>query len=255
MIVVSGDIQPDAKARVTRLGALAFIRKPVIKEEVFEVLSRYGIVRDEGISATTVTEIQTPIDALDCYKEMANIAMGQAADLLARVLGVFVVLPVPNVNLLDGGELQMAISQIAEKESVIAVSQGFVGGGIAGEALLLFHDSDFEQIAHLLHYEGEVDDAMERELIMEVANILIGACVKGLTEQLDVSFSQGHPVILGQHLDVANLVGKESRSWSKALAIEISYSIENFDIHFDLLLLITEDSLAAIDRKLAYMWE
>lgn len=255
VIVVSGDIQPDAQQRVGKLGALAFIKKPVVKEDVFEVLARYGIVREAGAKVRLVPEVSNPTDILDCYQEVANVAMGQAADLLARLLGVFVVLPVPNVNLLEPSELHMALAQIAERDSVSAVCQGFIGGGVAGEAVLLFHDSNFEQIARLMHYEGDVDDAMERELIMDVASILIGACVRGLAEQLDVSFSQGHPVILGQHISIGGLVADDSRQWRKTLAIEISYTIENIDISFDLLLLFTEDSLETIDRKLAFMLE
>lgn len=255
VIVVSGDVQPDAQERVSKLGALAFVKKPVVKEEVFGVLARYGIVRDDSAATPTAVVEGDPVAIMDCYQEVANVAMGQAADLLARLLGVFVVLPVPNVNLLEPGELKMTLAQTAERDSVSAVCQGFVGGGIAGEALLLFHDSNFEQIAHLMRYEGTVDDAMERELIMDVASILIGACVKGLAEQLDVNFSQGHPVILGQHVNLGNLLEDKARYWQKTLAIEISYTIENIDISFDLLLLITEDSLETIDRKLAFMLE
>ena len=34
---------------------------------------------------------------------------------------------------------------------------------------------------------------------MDVSNILIGACLNGLSEQLNVAFSHTHPVLLGQH--------------------------------------------------------
>ncbi len=255
VIVVSGDIQPDAKQRVTKLGALAFIKKPVDQAEVFEVLARYGIVRSARSTESELVHNDGPVEILDCYQEVANVAMGQAADLLARLLGVFVVLPVPSVDVLTPDDLQMTLGQISERDSLSAVCQGFVGGGITGEALLLFHDSNFEQIARLLSYEGDVDDAMERELIMDVAGIVIGACVKGLSEQLDLNFSQGHPVILGQHVDVAALVSDGARRWNKTLVIQIGYSIDNFDINFDLLMLITEDSLVTMDRKLAFMLE
>ena len=40
----------------------------------------------------------------DVYQEVTNVAMGQAADSLARLLDVFVVLPIPNVNILEAGE-------------------------------------------------------------------------------------------------------------------------------------------------------
>ena len=256
VIVVSGDIQPDARERVLKLGALAFIQKPVVKEELFDVLSQYGLVRDESAVAVRVEEASSePMDLRDCCQEVANVAMGQAADLLARLLDVFVVLPVPNVNLLEPSELAMTLEATAERDSVSVVSQGFVGGGIAGESLLLIYDSSFQDVARLMKHEGEVDDHIERELLMDVASILIGACTKGVAEQLDVSFSQGHPSILGQHVDIAELVKQNQSRWGKTLAIEISYSIENFDISFDLLLLITEDSLDSMNKKLSFMLE
>jgi DNA-binding NtrC family response regulator len=48
-IVISGDIQPEAYKRVTGLGALDFIEKPVNKERLTEVLLSYGVFsKDES---------------------------------------------------------------------------------------------------------------------------------------------------------------------------------------------------------------
>nr|GFC94293.1 hypothetical protein [Tanacetum cinerariifolium] len=52
----------------------------------------------------------TAISFQDAFRETVNVAMGRAAALLARVLGVFVQLPVPNVNMLEVGELHMALA-------------------------------------------------------------------------------------------------------------------------------------------------
>jgi len=43
VIVISGDIQPEAEARVMRLGALAFIKKPLNTELLSQILSDFGI--------------------------------------------------------------------------------------------------------------------------------------------------------------------------------------------------------------------
>src|SRR5690554_5258875 len=42
VLVVSGDVQPEAKARVMKLGALDFIRKPTDVDTITLVLGRYG---------------------------------------------------------------------------------------------------------------------------------------------------------------------------------------------------------------------
>lgn len=44
VIVISADIQPEARERVIKAGALDFIRKPVSSEKLVEVLSRYGLL-------------------------------------------------------------------------------------------------------------------------------------------------------------------------------------------------------------------
>lgn len=287
VIVVSGDIQPQAYTRVTQMGALDFIKKPSNREEIRDILLRYGIATEKELSPsvelpkeqssvlsdTQTDEAQTPtpqklvnksyrsenediIDYRDQYQEIANVAMGRAGDLLARMLGAFVVLPIPNVNILAISELHMALTAVAEDDSISAVCQGYIGAGINGEALLLFHDSSFEDLARLMRYEDNLDDAGQLEVLMDVANILIGACLKGIADQLDMHFSQGHPVVLGQHTNINELIEASTRQWkSKTLAIEINYAIENHNIKCDLLLLFTEDSLPTINNKLIYIIE
>lgn len=44
IIVISGDIQPDAYVRVTKLGAIEFIQKPVNPEKLQEVLRKFGLI-------------------------------------------------------------------------------------------------------------------------------------------------------------------------------------------------------------------
>lgn len=44
VVVISGDVQPIAKRRVTRLGALDFIQKPVDKLVLNELLKVYGLI-------------------------------------------------------------------------------------------------------------------------------------------------------------------------------------------------------------------
>ncbi len=44
VIVISGDIQPEARERVKTLGALDFIKKPVNKEKLQTVLHEFGLL-------------------------------------------------------------------------------------------------------------------------------------------------------------------------------------------------------------------
>ncbi|WP_206484370.1 response regulator [Thalassotalea sp. G2M2-11] len=285
VVVISGDIQPEAHQRVTSMGALDFIKKPVNQGKLTEILKAYGIFApedevvlpvintaiEEKVELSPVTKpitpaeevkpksdssiISLPADLRDCYQEIANVAMGQAGDLLARLLNVFVVLPIPNVNVIEVSELSMALSDVEAHESTSGICQGFIGAGISGEALLILNDSSFNDVAQLMNYQCEMDDKAELELLMDMANVLIGACLKGISEQLDMPFSQGHPVVLGQHRKISELIATNSQKWQRTLAIEISYGIENYPIKCDLLLLFTEESMKTLNNKIAYLLE
>ena len=255
-VVVSGDIQPTAHQRVIELGAIDFIKKPCDVNKLAEIIEKHGI-KDRAIRERLANSLgeQLDPDIRDIYQELTNVAMGQAGDLLARLLNVFVKLPIPNVNVLEVSELDMALQSIDSNASTSGVCQGFIGGGVSGEALLLLNDSSFKEVASLMNFEGELNSKNELELLMDISNILIGAVLTGLSKQLDMPFSQGHPVVMGQHCDVHDLVRTNKSRWQRTLAIEISYGIENHDINCDLMLLFTEDSLKTLKYKVQYLLE
>lgn len=258
VVVVSGDVQPEAFERVKSLGALDFIRKPVDIAKLQQLMQQHAIkIEATAASSATATLVSAELSAemRDVLQELTNVAMGQAGDLLARLLNVFVKLPIPNVNLIEVSELHMALASVEHETATSAVCQGFIGGGVSGEALLILTDSSFKDIARLMNYQGEPTPEIELELLMDIANILIGAVLKGLAEQIDMSFSQGHPVVLGQHTAVSELIKANAKRWRKTLAIELSYGIENYNISCDLLLLFTEDSLKTLNYKVAFLLE
>lgn len=249
VIVVSADVQDEAVRRVLELGALAFIRKPADPVHLRQTLASLGVV---GHDLPVLGERAAgPIPFRDAFREVVNVAMGRAAALLAKVLGVFVQLPIPNVNILEVGELHMALADAAQGDKLTAVCQGYIGGGIAGEALLIFHDSEVSDMARLMR----AHDYRELEMLLDLSSLLISACLSGIADQIDVVFSQGHPQVLGQHASIDELIRLNRQRWKNTLAVEISYSVEGHDVHFDLLLLFTEDSVELLSRKLAYLMD
>lgn len=253
VIVISGDIQPEAHKKVRQLGAIDFIQKPINQEVLINLLDSYGIYKASAHIAQELDEANFTIDLRDAIQEISNIAMGRAGDLLARLLDVFVLLPIPNVNTLEKSELQMALTSIADNDNISAVSQGFISSGISGEALIIFHDSSFKDMAKLLKYDEKLNDHIEIEVMNDISNILTGAFLNGLADQLDIYFSQGQPNVLGQHCRIEELIKDGQEHWQKTLAIEVNYTIENYNIKCDLLLLFTEDSIETLTNKIGYL--
>lgn len=251
IVVVSADIQAEAQRRVKSLGALDFIQKPCSSESLQQLVQTLQLQTDDNATLNGLQGL-TDIEPIERITEIANVAMGKAASLLAEMLGLFVLLPVPKVNEVEVSELLMAIESVAGKAKGSAVCQGFIGYGISGEALLMLHDTSIKDLAEKLNYADFSDDEYV-EVLMDVGNILISTCLKGLEEQMDIHFSQSHPKVLGQHETFDAMLARGAEQWKKTLAIEFDYKIEEHDIQCTLLLLFSEDAIPKLHARTAYL--
>ena len=188
VVVVSGDIQAKALERVTAMGAKEFLRKPASRQEIRHILESHQWYTPQTTKSDKEQNKDLHVSELDAYRELANVAMGRARSLLAEVLNVFVKLPIPNVNVLERSELHMALQAVSDYHSLSAVCQGFIGDGISGEAFLLFDDTKFADMSALMKHSNSLDNQAEIEVLMDLGNILIGACLKGIGDQLHVHF-------------------------------------------------------------------
>lgn len=268
-IVVSGDIQPEARERVRKLGAIDFIKKPTDTEHVARVLRDYGFLQPEEfetedteseapspkapVNTPEENSLSTSISLPDYLQEISNVAMGRSSDLLARLLKVFVKQPIPKVEMITTSELSMAISAADTETQYSAVCQGFIGAGIAGEAMLLFADANFEEMAKLLLYDDTNTENLQVEVLMDMSSILFGAFINGISDQLDIKLRVGHPTVLGQHRKVGDLLEYHRTKQETLMCIEISYELENTDISCDMLILLTEDSVPFLQQRLKYL--
>ncbi|WP_104400590.1 response regulator [Vibrio penaeicida] len=254
VVVVSGDIQPKAKEKVMSLGAKAFLQKPINKDDLKEILK--SLIEPATQPQTYMpSAVELPVlKRRDIYMEVANVAIGRAADALARHFDVFVHLPLPNVNIFEVSELHMALRDLADNDQVSGVCQGFSGEGIAGEALVLLSDSSVTDINKLMQLPAD-NEHEELELLMDVSNILVGSFLNGLGEQSEVRFFQSSPVLLGQHIPIDSIIQSTSGSFTKTMTFEVSYNIDGTNINCDLLFMFVDESLPLLDNKLAYLME
>ena len=252
VIVVSGDVQKDAYTRVMSLGAIDFIKKPVDVEKLAEVLDKYGIL-DELMVSTDEEEPKQfdsgKVDLTDWISEISNVAMGQTADLLAQLFKVFVHLSVPHVRLLSANELRMVLANMEDAENHHpVVCQGFIGGKISGENILHLKDVSVNDLAELIDCELGLNEELELELVMDVANILIGAFLKGITSLLDLNFSHGQPTVLDMH----DLQASRMEDDEHVLTIELNYSFDDYELTCNQLIIFTEDSLKTLNVYARY---
>lgn len=194
-------------------------------------------------------------DQRDCLQEIVNVAMGQAGDSLARLLEVFVTLSVPKIKILGPAEVRSALRCFVDAEFVSAIRQSFHDSkgndGLRGEAIVVFGDSSFKELAELLHYEDEqLSPEAEQELLLDISNVLNGACLTGVADQLGEELIYSPPSILGIKMSIEKLFEKDKVQWETALSVEINYSLEKRSFNCDLLLLMPDSAIVYLAKKL-----
>lgn len=162
----------------------------------------------------------------DALAELVNIGMGQAGDSLARLFDTFIALSIPRIELVQPTDVTAAIKMLVEEAAfgdagpVIAVRQAF-SSRIRGEAIVIFAADGCEALGELVAYPKMSPD----ELLLDVSNVLVGACVGGLAAQfaLDLSFSP--PSLLGRHATIDALLDTSGLPWANALLAEVNFRI------------------------------
>ncbi len=174
-------------------------------------------------------------------REITNIAMGEAGSLLATLLGTFVNLSIPRVNVLALTEVAGAITAMIDRNTeVTAVRQSFQGY-LHGEAIVIYGLDGCKELGDLMGYVQELDHASEIELLLDVSNILVGACLGGIVHQIknlseshaagELSFSAPSLIAEGVTPDV--LIDPENLTCDHSLLLEVKFTIEgrNFTSH------------------------
>ncbi len=194
-------------------------------------------------------------DQSDALQELANIAMGRAGKSLSTLLDSFVTLSVPRVTVVDVGDVAETVACMANAPEIgTAVRQAFFPT-IRGEAITIFGPEGCREIADLLGHEGELGDAQEQELLLDTANILVGAVLNGLGEQMETEFKYTPPSILAVRTPLAQLLNADNLDWTGALLIEVNFSLNERGFTCHMLTLMPENSLAYIRRTLDQMLE
>jgi chemotaxis protein CheC len=156
----------------------------------------------------------------DALAELVNIGMGRAGDSLARLFNTFIQLSIPRLELVEPPQITAAIAELVGTAGpVIAVRQAF-SSRIRGEAIAIYPVAGCDALADLVGYPDVTSD----ELLLEITNILVGACVGALAAEFSLALSFSPPSVLGR-ANVPELFDTGQLPWHRALVAEVNFRI------------------------------
>lgn len=195
-------------------------------------------------------------DELEILKEIMNIAFGKATADLAELINIFITLTVPDVRIIATDELQPYIKdEVKEYDRVSLVEQKF-WGEFNGSALMIFPSDSGRELITLLTNEGadslESDpiSELEKGTLMEIGNILIGACVGRIAELLGDVLTYSPPIVYVERLSKDGFFQQSSEIKSPVITLKTLFSFENKDVTGFLFLVTSHKSIAWLSKAL-----
>jgi chemotaxis protein CheC len=134
---------------------------------------------------------------IDALAELFNVGLHRAAASLSEITGQQIALAMPKLVICPIDEIETRLADLIEGE--IATVHQLFGGAVAGDAVLLMDHDKAAMLARLMT-SGEAAvggrlDQSGREVLAEVGNIVLGACLSGFGDMLQVPVSFSVPRI------------------------------------------------------------
>lgn len=192
----------------------------------------------------------------DALVELVNIGFGRAAASLSKLTGHRVQLEVPQIAMCPIEELSENLRPFVQDE-VATVHQIF-SGPVAGDALLVLDQQSASILKELLTNEPALPldiDASAREVLTEIGNILLNACLGtfGNLLQIQVAFSVPHLTLERLDSVVGSIaIGQEGLRY--ALIVHAAFRLKNSSLTGYLVIVL---GVASIDRLIRAVedWE
>jgi chemotaxis protein CheC len=200
--------------------------------------------------------MQLSVVQQDALIELLNIGFGRAASSLSQLTGHRVLLEVPQVTVHPADEVASALESVIASD-VASVHQIF-SGPVAGDALLMLDQNGAAILKELLTSEPSLPlsiDASAREVITEVGNILLNACLGtfGNILNVQVSFSVPHLSLESVGAILESLrVHREGVRY--ALVVHAGFKLRDTEVRGYLVIVL---SVASLDRLIREVeaWE
>lgn len=182
-------------------------------------------------------------DRQEAIQSILSSAMGRAAISLEKIIDSKVLASTPSVNWINKNNLEESLAKINLPEKTIVMRQSF-RGHLRGEMLILLErGSKHYQLGDLMGYEKKMTPLNIQELTLEFANILAGACISGLSDQLGIKLTFGSPSLLSNHASVYEVFAGKNVQWIDALFMDVGYTVSSIEMKTNLILcMIEEDS-------------
>jgi chemotaxis protein CheC len=192
----------------------------------------------------------------DILKELFNISVGKAADMLSEIINKKILLSVPNVEVLDIKNKELKLDEYLPKEldGTLMVSSISFKKNLTGKANLIFPVKKMRKFINLClnkeEEESEIDFTdVDFDIIKEIGNIILNCIIGEVGNRLDIQLTYTLPEVKVFHkVDFNKDI--EKNGYVYILLLYITFIIDNTEIEGAIIVDLTLRSLNELMQKI-----
>ncbi len=187
-------------------------------------------------------------DRREALQEMINIGFGRSIASLAELLHVHIILSVPDVQVVQARQLaDLFLDTFAGQDELCLVQQTFQGQ-FFGEAVLVMPGGAGRHLMIMLGEEAgfqpDLDmGKLEMEALLEIGNVVIGACLGQFADLLQTTLSFNPPTLTVETSSSHQYLGEMSAQTGEALLIKTNFLVQQRELTGYLLVFLHQKCL------------
>ena len=190
----------------------------------------------------------------DALTELFNVGLHRAAASLSEITGQRIIVDPPKLWIVRAEDAESHLRDLLTGE-LAAVHQVF-GGAVAGDAALLIEQDKAAELARMVTHGGAAGggrlDQSAREVLAELGNVVLGACLSGFGDMLDVSVTFYVPTIRIDSLrTVLQSLWSESTAGQYAVIVATQFRVSGLEVNGYMIVAVGAKSLERINKALA----
>ena len=191
---------------------------------------------------------------IDSLSELFNVGLHRAAASLSEITGQRIHVDMPKLVVCPIAEIEKPLADLVGGE--IATVHQLFGGAVVGDAVLLIEHDKAALLAKLMT-SGEAAgggrlDQSAREVIAEIGNIVLGACLSGFGDMLELPVSFSVPRIHIESLkSILGSLRTDTTEPQYAVIVATQFRLSELAVDGYMVIAIPATSLSRITHALA----
>ena len=197
-----------------------------------------------------MSNIELTEDEKDCLQELMNVAYGSATAAITEIFDAFAKLSIPTIKIIDALHLKDYLAKELNFNDKHFVASQQINGPLSGENMFIIDKKSATNMSIKFGFnDDEILDEDICDITLEITNILSSSTISKLAEDIDTNVSFSAPTIktINSIKELNNLF---ISNYKKVIIISTKLEFGDLNIHGELFILTTDNSILFIKEKL-----